>query len=171
MKCEENFRPLPGHLISKFIIHKHGDLTPDFRPLPGHLISKSVYATLRQMAGDFRPLPGHLISKCLYPNRTDISHCGFPSPSGASHFQIKNCFTMNFSPVQISVPFRGISFPNPILHTPHSMRSRRAFCVGKPNRSIFHVLRLSKIPANPAFKPCAGKSSSPSPVTHLSLPL
>ena len=73
--------------------------------------------------------------------------------------------------LNVSVPFRGISFPNPIPHTPHSMRPHRAFCVGKPNRSIFHVLRLSKIPANPAFKPCAGKSSSPSLVTHFSLPL
>ena len=52
----------------------------------------------------------------------------------------------------VFVPFRGISFLNPIPHTPHSMRPHRTICVVKPTRSIFHVLDLPKIPANPVFE-------------------
>ena len=51
----------------------------------------------------FRPLPGHLISKFFYFVH-DVSPFSFPSPSGASHFQI----TRNHIPIN-----RTNSFPSP----------------------------------------------------------
>ena len=108
----------------------------------------------------------------------------FSSPSGASHFSIRPfsercCLSLSFRPLpghlisqsrpsraydparSVFVPFRGISFLNPVPHTPHFIRPHRVFCVGKPNRSILSFPNCLKIPANPVFKPCAGKYALP----------
>ena len=131
-----------------------------FRPLPGYLISQYE---LRNMK--FRELP--------FPSPSGVSHFSivfrgllnsppkFPSPSGVSHFSICQCrFPCCFDTV--SVPFRGISFLNPVPHTPHFIQLLRVFCVGKPNWSNLSFPNCLKIPANPVFKPCAGKYALPS---------
>ena len=49
----------------------------------------------------------------------------FPSPSGASHFQI-NSLSITTVSMLVSVPFRGISFPNDVLNTfCHDVKSFR----------------------------------------------
>ena len=84
------FRPLPGHLISKWYADNFM-LYESFRPLPGHLISKFYMHSIqpKESKPRFRPLPGHLISKSKHTFLKTISRRVFPSPSGASHFQIQ----------------------------------------------------------------------------------
>ena len=133
-----------------------------FRPLSGHLISKSYSSPVKQGCHCFRPLSGHLISKLnsflaskkivlvsvpsrgiLFPNcfsytvyrRFDSwfpSPLGasyfqmeakemarkrmvtFPSPLGASYFQIvlRLVYGYTSTSAKVSVPSRGILFPN-----------------------------------------------------------
>ena len=63
-----------------------------FRPLSGHLISKSYSSPVKQGCHCFRPLSGHLISKL-------------------------NSFLASKKIVLVSVPSRGILFPNCFSYT------------------------------------------------------
>ena len=87
-----------------------------FRPLSGHLISKYLVDRSYTIDGlpevkRFRPLSGHLISKCYVINVYCIMNTVFPSPLGASYFQIVSYQTI-VAFVDVSVPSRGILFPN-----------------------------------------------------------
>ena len=88
-----SFRPLPGHLISKSssVLHdfkKSGiSVSVPFRGIsfPNPVLFISQPPGRR----GFRPLPGHLISKLISGfNRCIPLLIPFPSPSGASHFQM-----------------------------------------------------------------------------------
>ena len=69
-------------------------------------------------------LPKWIYPSSTFPSPSGASHFqikmkkyriefgfGFPSPSGASHFQITQSFLILLA-FLVSVPFRGISFPN-----------------------------------------------------------
>ena len=65
-----SFRPLSGHLISKYVLaSRFYDMCDDsFRPLSGHLISKwHVEVANAGIHCSFHPLSGHLISKYCLP--------------------------------------------------------------------------------------------------------
>ena len=109
-----------------------------FRPLSGHLISKSYSSPVKQGCHCFRPLSGHLISKLnsflaskkivlvsvpsrgiLFPNCFSYTvyrrfDSWFPSPLGASYFQIvlRLVYGYTSTSAKVSVPSRGILFPN-----------------------------------------------------------
>ena len=83
-----------------------------FRPLSGYLISKSTMNIMVQTVQRFRPLSGYLISKLHYAMSSREWVIAFPSPLGVSYFQIE-ISTSNIAEVQeVSVPSRGILFPN-----------------------------------------------------------
>ena len=93
LKCLKLF---PSPLGASYFQIRQGKSTIDildllsFRPLSGHLISKSVTRIGYCKCGySFRPLSGHLISKLKNENISKRNQKGFPSPLGASYFQIR----------------------------------------------------------------------------------
>ena len=63
----------------------------------------------------FRPLSGHLISKLDKEKaEDDAREYLFPSPLGASYFQIKQDEYYEKERILVSVPSRGILFPNSV---------------------------------------------------------
>ena len=88
-ETEMSFRPLPGHLISKF--EQVRDVKKYVKSFPSpsgasHFQIANMKSVYVGKIG-FRPLPGHLISKYDIKH-TEALQREFPSPSGASHFQI-----------------------------------------------------------------------------------
>ena len=116
----ESFRPLPGHLISKLLKEKNTKFIrpPGFRPLPGHLISKSGAEHSAPVWKEcFRPLPGHLISKSASYNPLDGDNpVSVPFRGISFPNWITRFWSVGF--LRVSVPFRGISFPNPFFRLP-----------------------------------------------------
>ena len=87
-----------------------------FRPLSGHLISKSILMYHPEWSIKFpSPLGASYFQICA-----DIVECTvkgehkFPSPLGASYFQMK-LRSSNKGRYIVSVPSRGILFPNKII--------------------------------------------------------
>ena len=102
-----------------------------FRPLSGYLISKLV-STLDVVIwfSRFRPLSGYLISKWLwFFNSGNLGRC-VSVPSRGILFPNKN--SSNYEDLRcVSVPSRGILFPNKNSSNYEDLR-----CVSVPSRGI-----------------------------------
>ena len=92
MECQKSFRPLSGHLISKstkgYVIEVY--CLKRFRPLSGHLISKfGTYDNIEDAAKAVSvPSRGILFPNNNMARKRMVTRTMFPSPLGASYFQI-----------------------------------------------------------------------------------
>ena len=88
-----SFRPLSGHLISKYLSMLLQTVTLVFpSPLGASYFQICKTSLVQPINRSFRPLSGHLISKYKETKTMARKRMVFPSPLGASYFQIlKNC--------------------------------------------------------------------------------
>ena len=92
---------------------KGGRNMNNFRPLSGYLISKCFERIpIAKSTFNFRPLSGYLISKLKDECGFTFYAKTFPSPLGVSYFQIGKILFFMTEWLYISVPSRGILFPN-----------------------------------------------------------
>ena len=133
------FRPLSGYLISKFkywilcnivsllmfpsplgvsyfqmqdSVFYDGMALGSFRPLSGYLISKSKRWIPKENESGFRPLSGYLISKFWLWLQRSSHYYSFRPLSGYLISKYMFSFNETFADFTVSVPSRGILFPN-----------------------------------------------------------
>ncbi len=80
----------------------------------------------------------------------------FPSPFGVLSFQMR-IFRFFKRRDLVSVPFRGLIFPNPHLHTPPPKPSQTNLCVGNLISIETPPSKPAKRPKNPPFSTCVAK--------------
>ena len=128
------FRPLSGHLISKlFLVTTKGYIVNILFPSPlgASYFQIQMYDILRLVYGySFRPLSGHLISKFDLGGIYAGYISPFPSPLGASYFQMSKWIPYyECNILYVSVPSRGILFPNTARQSPLFCWLFWLFCV------------------------------------------
>ena len=110
----------------------------------------------------FRPLSGYLISKFKVRVYKLRGLNKFPSPLGVSYFQMSAFLVLNLFLVKVSVPSRGILFPNRVKQRIKAMnpsfRPLSGYLISKYSNSSM-VLNI----ISPGFRP-------PVSYTHLTLP-
>ena len=131
------FRPLSGYLISKYNMYpvssffitvsvpSRGILFPNFcllfcsfndrrrfRPLSGYLISKYEKERMMYVVAVVFPSPLGVSYFQIEMWLTNGNGEKFPSPLGVSYFQISCRFQVLRKEKSVSVPSRGILFPN-----------------------------------------------------------
>ena len=132
-------------------------------PLGASYFQMVVGFTSGLFLGGFRPLSGHLISK-LFQTEPYKTTCMFPSPLGASYFQI-----VHFPPLQhlnwynVSVPSRGILFPNcfemDTLSNSNSFRPLSGHLISKWTWQIYTSWLLVSVPSRGILFPNTARQS------------
>ena len=117
---------------------RYDDLVKSFRPLSGHLISKcKKTVTYKHFCFGFRPLSGHLISKYFQTKALTNWIYWFPSPLGASYFQILPARARYFAGFSDSFAWQIIFLYIFLISNIHNRLQMQYLCGARKNYKLY----------------------------------